>query len=130
IARKAVATARATHRLDINALMTTAVIGAAFIGEWLEAATVVVPFSLGAALEGYTMDRARRSVRPLMRLTPAEAVVRRDGGEQRVRVDEIAPGEVVIVRPGERVPVDGVVLAGESTVDQAPITGESVPVGK
>ncbi|ACZ40412.1 heavy metal translocating P-type ATPase [Sphaerobacter thermophilus] len=130
IARKAVATARATHRLDINALMTIAVIGAAFIGEWLEAATVVVLFSLGEALEGYTMDRARRSIRSLMRLTPAEAVVRRDGVEQRVRVDEIAPGEVVIVRPGERVPVDGVVLAGESTVDQAPITGESVPVGK
>ncbi|MBX5446763.1 cation-translocating P-type ATPase [Sphaerobacter sp.] len=130
IARKAVATARATHRLDINALMTIAVIGAAFIGEWLEAATVVVLFSLGEALEGYTMDRARRSIRSLMRLTPAEAVVRRDGGEQRVRVDEIAPGEVVIVRPGERVPVDGVVVAGESTVDQAPITGESVPVGK
>ncbi|MDI3340628.1 MAG: cation-translocating P-type ATPase [Sphaerobacter sp.] len=130
IARRAVATVRATHRLDINALMTIAVIGAMLIGEWLEAATVVVLFSLGEALEGFTMDRARRSIRSLMRLTPTEAVVRRGAEERRVPVADIVPGEVVVVRPGERLPVDGTVVHGHSTVDQAPITGESVPVAK
>lgn len=128
VARKGIATVRATHRLDINALMMIAVIGAALIGEWLEAATVVVLFSLGEALERYTMDRARNSIRSLMALAPAEALVRHDDHEHRVPVAEVSPGDVVIVRPGERLPIDGVIVAGASAVNQAPVTGESIPV--
>ena len=128
VARKGVATARVTHRLDINMLMTIAVIGAALLGEWLEAATVVVLFSLGEALERATMDRARQSIRSLMALAPAEAIVRQGDHERRVPAGEVAPGDVVIVRPGERLPVDGVVVAGASAVNQAPVTGESIPV--
>ena len=130
IARKGIATLRATHRLDINLLMTIAVIGAAAIGEWLEAATVVILFSLGEGLERYTMDRARRSIRSLMTLAPADALVRRDGREDRVPVAAIVPGDLIIVRPGDRLPVDGVVVGGQSVVDQAPVTGESIPVEK
>ena len=130
IARKGIATLRATHRLDINILMTIAVVGAAFIGEWFEAATVVVLFSLGEALESYTMDRARRSIRSLMSLAPTEALVRGPDGEQRVPVSTISPGDIVIVRPGDRMPVDGEIVAGSSTVNQAPVTGESMPVEK
>jgi Zn2+/Cd2+-exporting ATPase len=130
IARKAIASAWTTRQLDINMLMTIAVIGAAILGEWVEAAAVVVLFSLGEALEGYTMTRARNSIRSLMNLTPAEAVVRRGAHEQQMPVSEIVPGDIVIVRPGERLPVDGVVSSGISTINQAPVTGESVPIEK
>ena len=109
-------------------LMTIAVIGAALLGEGLEAATVGVLFSLGEALERATMDRARQSIRSLMALAPAEAIVRQGDHERRVPAGEVAPGDVVIVRPGERLPVDGVVVAGASAVNQAPVTGESIPV--
>ena len=128
VARKGVATVRATHRLDINILMTIAVIGAAVLGQWLEAATVVVLFSLGEALERATMDRARHSIRSLMALAPAEAIVRHGDHEHRVPASEVSPGDIVIVRPGERLPVDGVVVAGASAINQAPVTGESIPV--
>lgn len=130
IARKGIATLRATHRLDINVLMTIAVVGAGVIGEWFEAATVVILFSLGETLESYTMDRARRSIKSLMSLAPTEAIVRGPDGEQRVSVSTISPGDIVIVRPGDRMPVDGVIVAGTSTVNQAPVTGESMPVEK
>jgi Cd2+/Zn2+-exporting ATPase len=130
IARKGYAGVRVAHQLDINALMTIAVVGAALIGQWSEAATVVVLFSLGEALEGFTVDRARRSIRSLMSLTPAVATVRTQMGEQELPVAQLAPGDVVVVRPGGRIPADGVVLAGQSTIDQAPITGESMPVDK
>jgi len=130
VARKGVATIRATHRLDINILMTIAVVGAFAIGEWLEAATVVVLFSLGEALERFTMDRARRSIGSLMSLAPTEALVRRPDGERMVAVSEIVPGDVLIVRPGDRLPVDGVIMSGYSVVNQAPVTGESIPVEK
>jgi Cd2+/Zn2+-exporting ATPase len=130
IARKGYAGVRVAHQLDINALMTIAVVGAALIGQWSEAATVVVLFSLGEALEGFTVDRARRSIRSLMSLTPAVATVRTHMGEQELPVAQLAPGDVVVVRPGGRVPADGVILAGQSTIDQAPITGESMPVDK
>ncbi len=128
VARQGFATARATRRLDINARMTIAVIGAALLGEWLEAATVVVLFSLGEALERATMDRARRSIRSLMALAPAEATVRDGDDEHRVAVSAVVPGDIVVVRPGERLPVDGVIVAGSSAVNQAPVTGESIPV--
>ena len=130
IARKGFAGVRVAHQLDINALMTIAVVGAALIDQWSEAATVVVLFSLGEALEGFTVDRARRSIRSLMSLTPATAIVRTHMGEQELPVAQLAPGDVVVVRPGGRIPADGVILAGQSTIDQAPITGESMPVEK
>ena len=130
IARKGYAGVRAAHQLDINALMTIAVVGAALIGQWSEAATVVVLFSLGEALEGFTVDRARRSIRSLMSLAPALAMVRTHDGEREMPVAKIAPGDVVVVRPGGRIPADGVILAGQSSINQAPITGESMPVDK
>lgn len=130
VARKGFATVRATHRLDINVLMAIAAVGAAILGQWGEGAAVVVLFSLGEALEGYTMDRARRSIRAVMRLAPQEAIVRDAAGERRVPVETIVTGDIVVVRPGQRVPVDGAVVSGTSALDQAPITGESIPVEK
>ena len=121
----------ARHRaLDINVLMLVAVIGATLIGEWFEAATVMWLFALAQLLEARSMDRARGAIRALMDLTPADALVRRDGGEARVPADQVLVGEIVIVRPGEKIPVDGRVTAGSSFVNQAPVTGESLPVDK
>lgn len=116
--------------LDTNFLMVIAVIGAAAIGEWSEGATVVFLFSLGNALQAYTMDKTRDSIRALMELAPREALVRRDGKEQRLPVEEIVVGDVMIVKPGERLAMDGMVASGSSTVNQAAITGESMPVEK
>ena len=116
--------------LDMNFLMTIAAAGALVIGEFAEAATAMFLFALAQLLEARSMDRARDSIRALMRLSPAEATVVRAGAEVRVPVEQVAIGEVVVVRPGEKIPVDGEVLAGESGVDQAPITGESLPVEK
>ncbi|HYI16726.1 MAG TPA: cation-translocating P-type ATPase [Thermomicrobiales bacterium] len=130
LARKGLRVLRTTHSLDINLLMTIAVIGAVAIGEWFEAATVVFLFSLGEALEGYAMDRVRRSVRSLLALAPPVALVRRGAAEAELPVSEVAVGETVIIRSGERVPLDGVVVGGMSSVDQSSLTGESLPVGK
>ena len=130
LAIKGFRAARATHTLDINMLMSIAVIGAAFIGEWFEAAVVVFLFSFGEALEGYAMDRVRRSVRSLLALAPPAALVRRGANEAEIPVAEVAVSELVIVRSGERVPLDGVVVSGASSVDQSSLTGESMPVGK
>ncbi len=119
-----------SRTLDMNVLMTLAAVGAAAIGEWSEGATVVFLFALGNTLEGYTMDRARGAIRALMALAPNEARVRRDGTVRTVPVEDVKVGEVVLVRPGERVPVDGRVVLGSSGVNQAAITGESLPVEK
>lgn len=119
-----------TRTLDINFLMTVAAIGAGLIGEWAEAASVVFLFALAQWLEGYAMSRARRAITALVQLAPREAVVRRGGTDQLVPVESIGVGETIVVRPGERVPLDGVVTAGRSAVDQSPITGESLPVEK
>lgn len=116
--------------LDMNFLMTVAVIGAAAIGEWSEGATVVFLFSLGNALQSYTMDKTRNSIRTLMDLSPKEALVRRNGTEISLPSGEIAPGDILLVRPGERIAMDGDVLSGSSGVDQSPITGESIPLEK
>jgi Cd2+/Zn2+-exporting ATPase len=119
------------HRqLEMNTLMTTAAVGALLIGEWAEAGAVMFLFSLAQVLEARSMDRARNAIRHLLDLSPKEATVRREGGEVRLPVERISVGDVVVLRPGERVPVDGVVLEGASSVNQAPITGESVPVAK
>jgi len=119
------------HRqLEMNTLMATAAVGALLIGEWAEAASAMFLFSLAQLLEARSMDRARNAIRRLLDLSPKEATVRGQGGETRVPVDRIAVGDVVVLRPGERIPVDGIVLEGTSIVNQAPITGESVPVAK
>ncbi len=185
-ARSGWAALRSGQGLDMNVLMTMAAIGAYFIGEYGEAATVIVLFSLGEALEGFTMQRARDSIRSLMLLAPAEATVLQacmdceghlgqplpttviasaakqsphnagdrflaepsaaprddmpiyEGGpcpwcgmhEQSVPVEALEIGDLILVKPGDRIPMDGVIRSGHSAVDQAPITGESVPVEK
>jgi Cd2+/Zn2+-exporting ATPase len=157
IARSGVNNLRINHDFNINLLMSIAAIGAVFIGETLEAATVIFLFAIGEALEGYTADRARSSLRSLMELAPAQATrIRRaefvsgdnfislgeidTAGrgdlpgrpytEEVVPVEALAIGDTILVEPGERVAMDGVVTAGESGVNQAPITGESIPVHK
>lgn len=149
---------RSGQGLDMNVLMTLAAVGAFAIGEYAEAATVIVLFSLGEALEGYTMERTRDSIRSLTHLAPPRATVLRpcldcegcrgrelpDGSglyehgpcpwcgdhEQVVPVEELAVGDRIMVKPGERVPMDGQIISGRSAVNQAPITGESMPVEK
>ena len=128
-ARRALSALR-LNALDMNVLMSIAVVGAIVIGEWLEAATVVFLFNLAQHLESRSMDRARQAIRTLMDLAPAEAVVVRHGIESRVSVEAIEIGEIVRVRPGEKIPIDGHVVAGGSDINQAPITGESLPVDK
>jgi len=115
---------------DMNFLMTVAIIGAAAIGEWGEAATVAFLFSFGNTLQTYTMDKTRQSIRALMELAPLEALVRRCGQEKRLPVEDIVVGDTIIVKPGERIAMDGIVRNGSSAVNQATITGESVPVEK
>ena len=115
---------------DMNLLMTVAIIGAAAIGEWSEGATVAFLFSLGNTLQTYTMDKTRQSIRTLMDLAPPDALVRRNGVEQRLPVEEVAVGDLIIVKPGERIAMDGTVRSGMSAVNQAMITGESLPVEK
>jgi Cd2+/Zn2+-exporting ATPase len=116
--------------LGMNFLMTIATIGAMAIGKWEEAAAVMFLFSLAQLLEFYSMDRTRKAIRSLMAVSPAEATIKRGGSEVVVNVRDIRIGERVFIHPGERIPLDGVVVAGNSTVNQAPITGESFPVSK
>ena len=129
IFRAAVSTLGARH-MDMNVLMSVAVIGAAGIGAWGEAALVVVLFSTGNALQVFAIDRTRGAVRALMRLAPDEVLVKRDGVERVVPAGEVGVGELVVVRPGERLAVDGEVFEGQTTVDEAPVTGESTAVEK
>lgn len=119
-----------SRSLDMNFLMTVAAAGAWIIGEPEEAAATLFLFAIAELLESHSMDRARNAIRALMNLAPAEATVRRDRRELRVPVEQVGVGETVIVRPGERIAVDGTVLGGRSAVNQAPITGESMPVDK
>lgn len=114
----------------MNVLMTAAVIGAAAIGEWFEGATVVWLFALGNILQSRSIEKTRNSIRSLIDLAPPEAFVK--SGHQLIRksVEDIRVGEVIAVNPGDRIPLDGEVLSGESSVNQAPITGESIPVDK
>jgi Zn2+/Cd2+-exporting ATPase len=118
-------------RPDMNLLMTLAVVGAIVLGEWLEASVVSALFALSLALEAWSVGRARRAIRALMDLSPPQATILREGGgEDSVVPTAVAVGDRVLIRPAERIPVDGEVLIGTSHVNQAPITGESVPVSK
>jgi len=128
-AREAIDTLRAGG-FEVDFLMLVAAIGAAVLGKWPEGAFLLFLFSLGHSLEHYAMRRARRAIESLADLAPDTALVRRDGEEREVPVDELAVGDTVIVKPNERIPADGVVVTGESAVNQAPVTGESVPVDK
>jgi Cd2+/Zn2+-exporting ATPase len=152
IARSAWRAIRINREININVLMTIAAVGAVIIGAYTEAGLVMVLFAIGEALEGYTTEKARDSIRSLMQVAPNEATVLRacieckehlgqdgyEGGpcpfcgleETRVFVDEIRVGDTLIVKPGERIAMDGRVTGGASSVNQAPITGESVPVEK
>jgi Cd2+/Zn2+-exporting ATPase len=130
IARAGWSALRATHSLDMNALMTIAAVGSIFVGKWAEGAVAMFLFSLGNTLEGYTMGRARNAIRGLMDLSPRLATVIDGKEEKQVPVEDLHVGDHILVRPGERIPMDGVVLSGESAVNQAPITGESVPLEK
>jgi Cd2+/Zn2+-exporting ATPase len=104
--------------LDMNFLMTIAAIGAAAIGEWGEGASAMFLFSVAQMLEVYSMDRARNAIKALMNLSPPEAIVKRDGQEITIPVDQVAMNETILVRPGQRIPLDGVVLNGRSAVNQ------------
>ena len=117
-------------RFDIDTLMLVAAAGAAALGDWAEGALLLFLFSLGHALEHSAMDRARRAIEALADLAPKTALVRRDGAEVEVPVEELLRGDEVFVKPGQRLPADGKVTEGNSAVDQSPVTGESVPVDK
>lgn len=119
-----------TLRLNIYTLLIVAALGAIALDLWHEAALLVVIFSLSSVLETYAVDKARGSLKALMALVPKEALVRRNGEESVLPVEEVQVGDIIIVRPGEKLPLDGVVIAGSSSVDQAPVTGESIPVSK
>ncbi len=123
-------TALKTLTPNIRTLMVVGAIGALILGLWEEAALLVFIYSLGDVLEAYATDRVRGAVRALMGLAPKEATVRRDGAMVTISVGDISIGDIVIIKPGERIPLDGEVISGNSSIDQAPITGESMPVSK
>lgn len=118
------------RRLDIHVLMTVAVTGALLIDEWFEAATVLVLFGVAQALEARSLARARRAIADVLTVTPPTADLLHGGQTRAVPVEQVRVGQSVVVRPGARVPLDGTVLIGESTVNQAPVTGEAEPALK
>ena len=123
-------TALRTLTLNINFLMSLAVAGAVFIGQWPEAAMVTFLFGLAEMIEAYSLERARNAIGGLMELSPQTATAQEDGQWREVKAESVQVGQTVRVRPGERIPLDGAVTAGASSVNQAPITGESIPVEK
>ena len=118
------------RQINVDVLMVLAAVGAAVIQQWLEGAILLFLFSFSNTLQTYALGRSRNAIRALMNLKPQRALVKRPEGEVLVDVAALAVGDVVIMMPGERFPVDGMVLTGESTADQSPITGESLPVTK
>lgn len=130
VARAGLANLWINHSISINLLMTIAALGAVVIGDITEAATLIFLFDIAEALEGYTTERARRTLGELRSLAPHLALRLTDAGEALVAVEDLRPGDRILVRAGERIPIDGEVLRGNSEVDQSPITGESIPVEK
>lgn len=128
---KEVVVALRARKFEIDFLMLVAAIGAAILGEWPEGALLLFLFTLGHALEGYAMGRARKAIEALSKLVPATALrMDASGAETEVAVAELGVGDRILVKPNTRIPADGFVLTGNSSVNQAPITGESVPVDK
>ncbi|MBM2840002.1 MAG: cadA, partial [Bacteroidetes bacterium] len=119
-----------TYAFDMNVLMSVAVVGALLIGKWGEGAAVMVLFAVSLMLESYSAARTRRAIQSLMDLSPEEACVVRDGRESIIPARDVVPGQHVVIRPGERIPIDGVVVEGHSFVNQSAITGEATPVSK
>ena len=117
-------------RLDMNFLMTVAASGAFLIGHGEEGAAVIFLFFMAESLEEYAEERTKNSVAALIRLAPETATVRKKGGEEKVHVHKVKAGETILIKPGDRIPLDGIVVKGTSSVNQAPITGESIPVTK
>jgi len=117
-------------QFEIDFLMLVAAIGAAFLGQWAEGALLLFLFSFGHSLEHYAMGRATKSIAALADLAPKTAIVRRDGKESELPIEELVRGDIIIIKPNSKISADGAVIKGESSVNQAPITGESVPVDK
>ncbi|QEM08403.1 heavy metal translocating P-type ATPase [Mucilaginibacter rubeus] len=115
---------------EIDFLMLVAAIGAAILGSWAEGALLLFLFSLGHSLEHYAMAKARKSIAALTSLAPPTALVSREGKQEEISIEELILGDIIIIKPNSKIPADGVVVKGESSVNQAPITGESVPVDK
>lgn len=120
-----------TLTLNINFLMMIAIAGAVFIGEWPEAAMVTFLFALAEMIEAYSLDRARNAIRGLMEMTPESAMVKQpDGSWKEIAATQVAMDSIVLVKPGDRIPLDGMITTGQPAINQAPITGESMPVDK
>lgn len=119
-----------SREADMNLLMTISALGACILGDWIEGAMVVFLFSLGTTLQTFTLGRTRNAIQDLMDLTPSVATVKRDGEEITIPISNIEVGEIITVRPGQRIALDGTVISGIGAIDQAPITGESIPVDK
>jgi|TARA_R110002012_G_scaffold108855_2_gene251996 Cd2+/Zn2+-exporting ATPase len=115
---------------EIDFLMLVAAIGAAILGEWAEGALLLFLFSMGHALEHYAMNKARKSIAALAELAPKTALLKRNGKTEEVGIEELSIGDIIVVKPNSKISADGVVISGQSSVNQAPITGESVPVDK
>ncbi|MFH1311790.1 MAG: cation-translocating P-type ATPase [Candidatus Eisenbacteria bacterium] len=119
-----------SRSIDMNVLMSVAIVAAAVIGEWEEAGMVAFLFSIAIILEALAMARTRKAIESLMDLSPDKATVRRNGEQVSVDASEVSPGETIVVRPGERIPLEGNVTSGKTSVDESPITGEPMPVTK
>ncbi len=130
VIKSAIAALRNKMPLDMNVLMIVAVLGAIYLKEYFEAATVTVLFNIGRALEFYAMDKTRQSLRKLMDLSPDTTLVRVNGEEMEIPTGEVRRGEIILIKPGARIPLDARITHGSSSVNQAPITGESFPVDK